>query len=124
MLLAFLALDFVLLGFTLSNTSEMSLDIFRRGVPSPQFNISRLTPLLERPGHHVDPQYGWPEGVILESADEDLWCKAVAKGVTLLEAMSYSDADAGKTFMPPRHSARSLWSLGLLLTFQNNKHET
>ncbi|KAF1944534.1 hypothetical protein EJ02DRAFT_510192 [Clathrospora elynae] len=40
-----------------------------------------------------------------------LWCKAVSKGTTFLNAMSYSNFDAGQAFIPPIMSARSQWGL-------------
>ncbi|KAF1841088.1 uncharacterized protein K460DRAFT_410480 [Cucurbitaria berberidis CBS 394.84] len=101
----------VLLGFALSNSDDNSLDTFLRDLPPSSFNLSRLIHGSTKLEDFSNPQKAWPEDEVPTPANEQLWCKSVAKGTTLLDAMSYSDADAGRVFSPPRPSARSLWSL-------------
>lgn len=71
-----------------------------------------LSQLLTHSGNLKRSPQPWYKDTAPVAANEYLWGKAVEKGTTLLEAMSYSDADAGQTFVPPRYSAESLWSLG------------
>ena len=100
------------LSFALSEAVDSSLGAFLRDLPPSNFNFSHLLPEPENLEDVPNPPQAWFDDKPPAPANEYLWCKAVDKGTTLLDAMSYSDADAGQTFVPPRHSAQSLWSLG------------
>jgi hypothetical protein len=108
---------FAILCFALCNAaiaSHDSLDGFLRDLPSPAFNISQILPISKDDDSIISrPRKAW-NGDTPEPASDALWCKAVAKGTTLLNAMSYSDSDAGRTFTPPLKSAQSFWSLDML----------
>lgn len=102
------------LSFALCSARDIyvPLDDFLRDLPAPEYNISDFMqdPLAFRDS--ADLQSAWPDGEVPPPASEELWCKSVAKGTTLLNAMSYSDADAGRTFRPPRASAQSDFDFG------------
>ena len=112
MRVTFSVIILALLGFAISDAIDNSLDAFLQGLPPSRFNISQLLASSNDINDISNTQQAWSDDVIPTPANDYLWCKAVSKGTTLLNAMSYSDIDAGRVFMPPRHSARSLWSLG------------
>ncbi|CAO2650677.1 Nn.00g019690.m01.CDS01 [Neocucurbitaria sp. VM-36] len=110
-------------GFALSDAFNVSLDVFLRDLPPSRFNFSQLLPGSTNIQAVPDAQQAWSDDVIPTPASDYLWCKAVSKGTTFLNAMSYSDIDAGQVFMPPRPSARSLWSLDHLKPWGWNIYE-
>jgi hypothetical protein len=105
------------LGVALCNSaiaSHDSLDDFLRDLPVSALNISQILPIAKNDDSIISgPRKAW-NGDTPEPASDALWCKAVAKGTTLLNAMSYSDSDAGRTFTPPLKSAQSFWTLDML----------
>lgn len=82
-------------------------------------NVTRIIEGLK--GLSAEPddgvQFAWPkEGV--EPASDELWCKAVSKGTTLLHSMLLSDENAGKLFDPPLSSAHSSWDHSMFIPSQ------
>ena len=105
-----LAIVTLLLQLTLSRNLDVSLDAFLRDLPSSDFNFSDIVPgpvWTAKPS--LESQQAWDGGPPLP-AEDALWCRAKAKGTALLNGMSYTDADAGLIFNPPRASARSDYS--------------
>lgn len=100
---------FISLGiFTLGDAGSQSLDAFLERLPKSNLSLADIISLdLSR----EDVKVAWAPGNLPALASDELWCKSVAKGTTLLEAMSYNDADAGKMFQPHRPFAGSLWDL-------------
>ncbi|CBX92908.1 predicted protein [Plenodomus lingam JN3] len=100
---------FISLGiFTLDDAGSQSLDAFLERLPKSNLSLADIISLnLSR----EDVKVAWAPGNLPALASDELWCKSVARGTTLLEAMSYNDADAGKMFQPHRPFAGSLWGL-------------
>ncbi|KAH7388663.1 hypothetical protein BKA66DRAFT_440340 [Pyrenochaeta sp. MPI-SDFR-AT-0127] len=103
---------FAILTTIFSESVDSPLDVFLRGLPQTNGSFSQLhSGSTQSEKGFSGPHTGWFEDKPPQPANEELWCKSVAKGTMLLNAMSYSDADAGQLFMPPRDSARSYWEL-------------
>ncbi|KAF2856443.1 hypothetical protein T440DRAFT_550791 [Plenodomus tracheiphilus IPT5] len=100
----------ILAVLALGDTSTNSLNELLMNLQSSNLSVSNVIP-RDEPGNNV--HIAWAPGKLPEPASEALWCKSISKGTTLLNAMSYTDADAGKTFNPPRPFARSFWDLSL-----------
>lgn len=91
----------------------VSLDDFLRDLPTPDYNVSQLLGNSTAFEDKTDTQFGWTGNPPLPASDE-LWCKSVSKGTTLMNAMTYTDEDAGQIFSPPRDTARSDYNFGKL----------
>ncbi|KAL6708398.1 hypothetical protein ACN47E_002661 [Coniothyrium glycines] len=86
----------------------LSPRILSRSLAPGSINATLYDEAAIQPG--PQPRLGW-EIDYIPPADDGLWCKAVAKGTTLVKAMSYDDSDAGALFQPPMGSATSHWSV-------------
>ncbi|KAH9865878.1 hypothetical protein J1614_009465, partial [Plenodomus biglobosus] len=96
---------------TLSDANSHSLDTFLESLPASILSIANV---ISRDEPENDVQAAWAPSDLPALASDALWYKSVSKGNTLLEATSYNDVDAGKTFKSQRSFARSLWDLSLL----------
>lgn len=101
-------------AFCAARDLYVSLEDFLRDLPTPDYNVSQLLENSTAFQDNADPQLGWTGNPPLP-ANEELWCKSVSKGTTLMNAMTYTDEDAGQTFSPPRDTARSDYNYGKCL---------
>src|SRR5688572_14497016 len=74
------------------------VDAFLRDLPTSN-NILNMSQILQgAKGFGDDPysgvQFAWPRNGVVEPASDEVWCKVVSKGTTLLNSMLLSDANA------------------------------
>lgn len=106
-----LLIHFAVLHLALGDADSQSLDAFLRSLEPASYNVSQtLANSTYTETEAIGPHKAWYANSPPPASDE-LWCKAVTKGTTLFNAMSYTDADAGAQYSPPRTTAESPWKL-------------
>lgn len=96
-----------ILVLVLGHVNIYSVDALLKDHP---FSPLHLSNKLTNASSGFDFNAAWEPGPVIPASDE-LWCKSVSKGSTLLEAMAKNDEDAGRTFNPPRAHAKSDWDM-------------